>query len=44
VQVCHRTSSARNPYVIVRTSADGCEGHALHAGDYVTNTDPTSPL
>lgn len=41
VQICHRTSSARNPYVIIRTSEAGCvNGHADHAGDYVAVGDP----
>ncbi len=44
VQICHRTSSARNPYNIIRTSAASCGGHSGHAGDYITSTDPASPI
>jgi cysteine-rich repeat protein len=45
VTVCHRTSSARNPYTIIRTSSAGCAaGHAGHLGDYIASTDPASDL
>ena len=45
VTICHAMSSARNPYVIIRTSTEGCaEGHADHDGDYITSSDPSSPL
>jgi cysteine-rich repeat protein len=45
VTVCHRTSSARKPYTIIRTSTAGCAaGHADHAGDYIASTDPASDL
>lgn len=44
VQICHRTGSAKNPYVIVRTNVASCGGHALHVGDYVTSSDPTSAI
>jgi cysteine-rich repeat protein len=43
-QICHRTGSASHPYTIIKTSEQGCiNGHAGHAGDYITSTDPTSP-
>ena len=45
VQLCHATSSATNPYKVLRLSEQGCiDGHAGHPGDYVTSTDPSSPL
>ena len=44
VQICHRTGSARNPYNIIRTNAAACGGHSGHAGDYITSTDPASPI
>jgi hypothetical protein len=45
VQICHATGSAANPYKILRISDQGCiDNHAGHAGDYVTSTDPSSPL
>ncbi|MCP3135985.1 LamG domain-containing protein [Pyxidicoccus xibeiensis] len=45
VQLCHATGSATNPYKILRISEQGCiDGHAGHPGDYVTSTDPSSPL
>jgi len=45
VTICHATNSARHPYVVIRTNTLGCaEGHAGHSGDYITSSDPTSPL
>ena len=45
VTICHRTSSARNPYVIIRVNTAGCAaGHVGHAGDYIASSDPTSPV
>ncbi|MCC6622643.1 MAG: hypothetical protein IT385_15375 [Deltaproteobacteria bacterium] len=42
VTICHRTKSAKNPYVVIRTSSAGCaSGHAGHSEDYVSTTDPT---
>lgn len=42
VTICHRTSSAKNPYVIIKVNTQGCvNGHAAHAGDYVAIDDPT---
>lgn len=37
VTICHETSSARNPFVIIRTDEEGCiNGHEDHAGDMVS--------
>ena len=45
VTICHRTGSARKPYTIIRTSSAGCAaGHSGHDGDYVSSSDPASPL
>ncbi|MDI1480152.1 hypothetical protein [Polyangium sp. y55x31] len=45
IQICHHTGSAKHPYTIIRTSVQACaDAFAAHAGDYVTSTDPTSPL
>ncbi len=45
VQICHKTSSVAHPYTILRLSEQGCiNGHAAHGGDYVTSTNPASPL
>ncbi|WP_437805324.1 EGF domain-containing protein [Sorangium sp. So ce1078] len=45
VQICHHTGSARNPYTIIRISDQACiNAHSAHAGDYITSTDPSSPL
>src|SRR5439155_21564814 len=34
--ICHATGSARNPWVLLKTSEEGCvEGHSRHAGDYL---------
>ena len=41
VTICHHTSSARNPYVIVRTNIAACAGHSGHNGDYIAVDDPT---
>lgn len=42
VTICHRTSSAKNRYVVIRTNHRGCtSGHVGHFGDYVSTTDPT---
>jgi cysteine-rich repeat protein len=43
VQICHRTGSARNPYTVIRTNIASCGGHAGHAGDYITSTNPADP-
>lgn len=41
VQICHKTSSAKNPYVIMRVATQACvESHSDHAGDYVAVNDP----
>lgn len=45
VQICHHTSSATKPYTILRVSEQACvNAHSAHEGDYVTSTDPSSPL
>lgn len=37
VTICHETSSARNPFVVIRTDEEGCiNGHEDHAGDMVS--------
>jgi len=42
VQICHHTSSAKNPYVIIKVAEEGCaSGHAGHALDYIAYNDPT---
>src|SRR5438477_11964926 len=34
--ICRATSSATNPYVLIRTSEQGCvNGHSSHPGDYI---------
>lgn len=43
VNICHRTGSARNRYVIIRASNASCDGHDQHTEDYVTSLDPGSP-
>lgn len=41
VQICHKTSSAKNPYVILRVATEACiQGHAAHEGDYIAVNDP----
>ncbi|WP_194863205.1 LamG domain-containing protein [Myxococcus sp. AB036A] len=45
VQICHATGSATHPYSLITVSERACiNGHASHPGDYVTSTDPSSPL
>ncbi|NMO15638.1 LamG domain-containing protein [Pyxidicoccus fallax] len=45
VQICHATGSANHPYTVLRLSEQACiDGHDGHPGDYVTSTDPSSPL
>lgn len=45
VQVCHATGSASNPYKIIKIAVAGCKnGHTGHDGDYITSSDPASPL
>ncbi|WP_158621699.1 FG-GAP-like repeat-containing protein [Corallococcus aberystwythensis] len=45
VQLCHKTSSTKHPYTIVRVSEQACiNAHSAHDGDYVTSLDPTSSL
>ncbi|WP_438031098.1 EGF domain-containing protein [Sorangium sp. So ce233] len=45
VQICHHTGSATNPYTILRISDQACiNAHSAHDGDYITSTDPSSPL
>ena len=40
--ICHATGSAKNPYVLVRTSEQGCiNGHSSHVGDYIDVTGGT---
>ena len=41
VTICHKTSSAKKPYTVIRTNVASCGGHSLHAGDYVGYNDPT---
>lgn len=41
-RICHRTTSAKHRYVVIRTSLPGCvDGHANHAEDYIAWDDPT---
>ena len=43
--ICHATGSASHPYTIVKVADGACETtHAAHAGDYITSSDPSSPL
>jgi hypothetical protein len=36
VTLCHATSSAKNPYVVIRISDKGCiDGHSKHPNDYI---------
>ncbi|XXX71815.1 EGF domain-containing protein [Sorangium sp. So ce134] len=45
VQICHHTGSATKPYTILRISDQACiNAHSAHDGDYITSTDPSSPL
>ncbi|HTN92374.1 MAG TPA: FG-GAP-like repeat-containing protein [Sorangium sp.] len=45
VKICHKTSSTKTPYTIIRVSEQACiDAHSAHAGDYVTSLDPSSPL
>ncbi|AUX33647.1 calcium-binding EGF-like domain-containing protein [Sorangium sp. So ce296] len=45
VQICHHTGSATKPYTILRISDKACiNAHSAHDGDYITSTDPSSPL
>ncbi|WP_437328996.1 hypothetical protein [Sorangium sp. So ce381] len=45
VQICHHTGSASKPYKILRISDQACiNAHSAHDGDYITSTDPSSPL
>jgi hypothetical protein len=45
VTICHRTGSAKHPYTLVKISEKACiNAHAAHVGDYITSTDPSSPL
>lgn len=41
VQICHRTGSSKNPWRMLEVDVAGCNGHALHVGDYVAVNDPT---
>ncbi len=42
--ICHRTNSAQNPYVIIKTDLNGCKsGHSHHAKDYLASNVPTDP-
>jgi hypothetical protein len=41
VTLCHRTSSVRNPYVVIRTNVAGCNGHDGHITDYIAAGDAT---
>jgi hypothetical protein len=44
-EICHRTASTTHPFTFLRLSESGCiNGHSGHARDYVTSSDPTSPL
>ncbi|MEX1021621.1 MAG: hypothetical protein WD058_00605, partial [Dehalococcoidia bacterium] len=38
VTICHRTSSATNPYVRITISVNGLNGHGGHAGDIILNS------
>ena len=41
VRICHRTSSNKNPYVIIRVDHAGCvQGHEDHDGDFVAYDNP----
>lgn len=41
VSICHRTQSAKTPYVPMLLSVEACAaGHSDHAGDYVGFNDP----
>lgn len=42
VTICHHTGAARKPYNVIRTNVASCGGHAGHAGDYITSSDPSS--
>ncbi|AUX24925.1 uncharacterized protein SOCEGT47_054660 [Sorangium cellulosum] len=45
VQICHHTGSATKPYTILRLGDQACiNAHSAHDGDYITSTDPSSPL
>ena len=40
-QICHRTSSTKHPFTIIRVSESACvNAHVAHAGDYVAVGDP----
>jgi hypothetical protein len=41
VTICHRTSSAKNPYNIIKVNIASCGGHSGHNGDYIAYDDPT---
>ena len=43
--ICHWTGAARKPFISLRTSEEACvNGHVEHDGDYLTSSDPWSPL
>ncbi len=45
VRICHHTSSTTHPYKILKISDQACiNAHSAHQGDYITSTDPNSPL
>lgn len=35
ITICHRTGSAKNPFVAVSVSANGLNGHGGHGGDLI---------
>lgn len=39
VAFCHATGSERNPYVLIRTDVEGCNGHANENHEPGGNTD-----
>ncbi len=42
---CPHTGAANKPYTPIKISNQGCiNGHAGHAGDYITGLDPSSPI
>lgn len=43
--ICHHTGSATHPFTLIKISDQACiNGHAGHAGDYITSLDPASSL
>lgn len=43
--ICHHTGSVSHPFTLIKISDQACiNGHAGHAGDYITSLDPASSL